>query len=86
MYLKPCYPVLPLTCGMHEVLKDGCTGLETVCYIDLCYFWHDYIFSTESLILGTSTFLCFDRTKSELYWKFDSTLKKKSPAITLQLL
>ena len=39
-------------------------------------FWHDYIFSTESLTLGTSIFLCFDRTKPVLYWQFDSTLKK----------
>ena len=49
----------------------------------LYYFWQDYIFSTESLTLSTSTFLCFDRTKSVLYWQFDSTLKKLPGALKM---
>ena len=48
----------------------------------LHYFWHNYILSIESLKLVTSTFLCFSRTTSVLYWQFDSTLKKLAGALT----
>ena len=59
---KTMLSVLPLTCGMHEVSLKTAVHLARNSVLHYCmtwlhYFWYDYIFSTESLKLGTSTFM-----------------------------